>query len=131
MQTINYNSNIGDTKFVDDSLVAIVGDSGFLSFWDVRTNSIVQTSDISDSQKREVYTLSVNPVQNQLLLTGGQDSTVKIWDRRNLSAKLHKFEGHDDSVMSVEWSPVNSTWMITQVVCLQVDLQTKKLRFGI
>jgi hypothetical protein len=49
MQTINYNSNIGDTKFVDDSLVAIVGDSGFLSFWDVRTNSIVQTSDISDS----------------------------------------------------------------------------------
>jgi hypothetical protein len=49
MQHIQYNSNVGDAKFVEDSLIAIVGDSGFLSFWDVRTDSIVQTADVSDS----------------------------------------------------------------------------------
>lgn len=51
--------------------------------------------------------MSVNPTQNQLLLTGGEDQIVKIWDRRNLSVQLHKFEGHEGNVVSVEWSPVN------------------------
>lgn len=108
IETINYGSIIEDVKTVDGNLIAIVGENGYLSFWDLRTNSIVQSSDVSDKYKREVYTVSINPVQNQLLLTGGQDTTVKIWDRRNLSAKLHKFEGHEDNVLSVEWSPVNS-----------------------
>ena len=53
--------------------------------------------------------MSVNPTQNQLLLTGGEDQTVKIWDRRNLSAQLHRFEGHENNIMSVEWSTVNSS----------------------
>jgi len=79
---------------VDNELAVIVGDSGLLSFWDLRSQSLVQQADISGSENREVYSVSVNPAQNLLLLTGGQDQAVKIWDRRNLSLHLHKFEGH-------------------------------------
>lgn len=76
---------------VDNDLAAIVGDSGHLSFWDFRSQNIVQSTDISDADNREVYSVSVNPAQNLLLLTGGQDQAVKIWDRRNLSLHLHRF----------------------------------------
>ena len=76
---------------VDNDVAAIVGDSGYLSFWDLRSQNIAQSTDISGSENREVYTVSVNPAQNLLLLTGGQDQAVKIWDRRNLSIHLHKF----------------------------------------
>lgn len=91
VQTLNYGSNIEDIKIVEKDLAVIVGDNGFMSFWDLRTNSIVYQADISGHEKREVYSVSVNPSQNQLLLTGGEDEAVKIWDRRNLSAQLHKF----------------------------------------
>lgn len=73
MQTLNYGSNIEDVKMVERDLAVIVGDNGFMSFWDLRTNSIVYQTEASDSDKREIYTVSVNPSQNQLILTGGQD----------------------------------------------------------
>ena len=76
---------------VQEDLVVMVADSGFMSFWDLRSNSIVHKTDISGSEKREVYSVSVNPSQNNLILSAGEDTTVKIWDRRNLSAQLHKF----------------------------------------
>jgi WD40 repeat protein len=41
-----------------------------------------------------MYCVSVNPQNCHMLLTGGQDKTVKIWDTRNLNAKLHKFDDH-------------------------------------
>lgn len=53
--------------------------------------------------------MAVNPVQRQLLITGGEDEAIRIWDRRNLSAQLHHFEGHEGNIMNLEWSPVNST----------------------
>ena len=87
--------------------MAIVGDNGCLSFWDLRSNSIVQHTQVVTGEKKELYSAAVNPVQRQLVLTGGEDENVRIWDRRNLSAGLHKFEGHEGSVMSVEWSKVN------------------------
>lgn len=43
-----------------------------------------------------------------MLLTGSEDKTVRIWDRRCLTKKLYAFEGHQDTVMRVEWSPHDS-----------------------
>jgi histone-binding protein RBBP4 len=106
---LEYGSSIEDVKWAESSQLAIVGDNGCLSFWDLRSNSIVQQTQAVTGEKKELYTAAVNPVQRQLVLTGGEDETVRIWDRRNLSAGLHKFEGHEGSVMSVEWSKVNGT----------------------
>lgn len=88
---MQYGSNVGDVKMAEAGVAAIVGDSGLLSFWDLRNNAIVQSVQTANSEKRELYTVAVNPTQTNLVLTGGEDESIKIWDRRNLSAQLHKF----------------------------------------
>lgn len=35
----HYESNIEDTKWVDDEIVVSVGDDGFMNFWDLRTKN--------------------------------------------------------------------------------------------
>ena len=72
-----------------------------MSFWDMRAYNIALKAQISGSEKRQVYSTSVNQQQNNLILTAGEDAVVKIWDRRKLSAQLHRFEGHEDKIMSV------------------------------
>ncbi|CAE7602271.1 Rbbp7 [Symbiodinium microadriaticum] len=34
---------------------------------------------------------------------------VNLWDLRNLSQKLHTFEGHHEGVYQVSWAPFNET----------------------
>lgn len=69
---MQYGSNVGDVKIAGAGVAAIVGDSGLLSFWDLRNNGIVQSVQTA-SEKRELYTVAVNPTQNNLVLTGGED----------------------------------------------------------
>jgi len=40
-----------------------------------------------------------------LFLTGSSDSTISLWDLRNLNKKLHSFNNHNGEVYKVEWSP--------------------------
>lgn len=37
---------------VERDLAVIVGDNGFMSFWDLRTNTIVYKAEISGQEKR-------------------------------------------------------------------------------
>lgn len=71
-QSVQYGSNVGDVKMAGAGVAAIVGDSGLLSFWDLRNNGIVQSVQTAN-EKRELYTVAVNPTQNNLVLTGGED----------------------------------------------------------
>ena len=41
MEGLNYGSPIEDTKMVEKDQAVIVGDDGFMSFWDLRTGKIV------------------------------------------------------------------------------------------
>ena len=43
----------------------------------------------------------------QTLNLASEDRTVGLWDLRNTTKKLHSFEGHNDHVVRVEWSPFN------------------------
>lgn len=53
----------------------------------------------------EINTLSWSPFNEYYLISGSSDKTVGLWDSRNLSRKLHKFEGHSEEVYCVNWSP--------------------------
>lgn len=33
--------------------------------------------------------------------TGSADKTVAVWDMRNMAAKLHAFDSHDDEIIQV------------------------------
>ncbi len=45
-----------------------------------------------------------------MLLSGGDDSDINLWDTRNMGKSLHKFIGHNDAVTKVEWSTKNPAY---------------------
>ena len=64
---------------------------------------------------RQVHRLGFNPHLPQLMLSGSQDSTVRLWDLRNLAGErsimtcqsLNKFSGNSDGIRDLRWSPTN------------------------
>ena len=56
-------------------------------------------------KKGEINCLSWSPYNENLIVTGGGDKLVSLWDIRNLSSKLHVLEGHTSEVYQVEWMP--------------------------
>jgi WD40 repeat protein len=50
-----------------------------------------------------VYSLSVNPVDPRIILSGGGDDVGVIWNREDGST-LHTLSGHQDSVVAVGFS---------------------------
>ena len=64
---------------------------------------------------RQVHRLGINPYAPQLMLSGSQDSTVRLWDLRKLAGErsvmtcssLNKFSGNSDGIRDLRWSPTN------------------------
>ncbi|KAI5300032.1 hypothetical protein KEM56_002800, partial [Ascosphaera pollenicola] len=64
---------------------------------------------------RQVHRLAFSPYQGAWLLSGSQDESIRMWDLRmatsersamNFGSKF-KFDGHNDAVRDVRWSPVD------------------------
>ena len=64
---------------------------------------------------RQVHRLGFNPHAPQLMLSGSQDSTVRLWDLRKLAREqsvmtcqsVNKFSGNSDGIRDLRWSPTN------------------------
>lgn len=64
---------------------------------------------------RQVHRLGFNPHAPQLMLSGSQDSTVRLWDLRKLAGErsvmtcqsVNKFSGNSDGIRDLRWSPNN------------------------
>ncbi len=62
---------------------------------------------------RQVHRLGFNPHAPQLMLSGSQDSTVRLWDLRKLAGErsvmtcpsVNKFSGNSDGIRDLRWSP--------------------------
>ncbi|CAF0918055.1 unnamed protein product [Rotaria sp. Silwood1] len=51
--------------------------------------------------------LAFHPVNEYAVLTGSDDTTIALWDMRNLSKEVRRFEQHHrDGVLEVAWSPL-------------------------
>ena len=106
----------GHTSVVEDvawhmsapTIFASVGDDKQLLIWDelVPDRSPVQSV---SGHAAEINCLAMNPFNEHLLATGSADKTVALWDRRNMDAKLHSFEVHDDEIIQVQWSAKYAT----------------------
>ena len=59
------------------------------------------------SHSNEVFSIDFSPFNEHIFLSGAGDNAVCLWDLRNLSTSLYKFEGHSKSVLKVEWCPYN------------------------
>lgn len=86
-----------------------VGDDKQLLFWDVREVTDKPSQQVVKAHDDNVNCLSFNPFNEFLVVTGSSDTTVKLWDLRNLDQHVAKFEGHNDGVFQVMWSPFNES----------------------
>lgn len=55
---------------------------------------------------RQVHKVTFNPHHGNLLLSGSQDGTVRLWDIRKAKC-LQKYSGQADGVRDVKWSPTD------------------------
>ncbi|KAI5298973.1 SEA (Seh1-associated) complex subunit, partial [Ascosphaera atra] len=64
---------------------------------------------------RQVHKLAFNPYKGAWLLSGSQDASICMWDLRMVSGERsamnfgskNRFDGHNDAVRDVRWSPVD------------------------
>lgn len=62
----------------------------------------------AEAHTGEVNCLAFNPANPHLLVTGSADKTVALHDWRNLSQRLHVFEGHSEEVYQVRVRPTTA-----------------------
>ncbi|KAA8910365.1 hypothetical protein TRICI_004163 [Trichomonascus ciferrii] len=94
----------------DENLFGSVSDDGQIQLHDTRSQDD-HTSMISDSQS--AICLQFNPVNSNLLATGGEDAMVSLWDVRKPGEKVHTLAEHTGPIVELEWSPYHSTILAT------------------
>ena len=107
----------GHTSVVEDvawshhqsHVYASVGDDMQLLIWDARDSSDSPSKRVQKAHSSDINCVSFNPLNEFLLATGSTDSTVGLWDLRNMTQKLHSFEGHKGGVYQLDWAPFNET----------------------
>jgi WD40 repeat protein len=64
---------------------------------------------------RQVHKLGINPYKGQLILSGSQDGTVRLWDLRDLAGdksimtcqSRRTFSGNSEGIRDIKWSPAD------------------------
>ncbi|PON50471.1 WD repeat containing protein [Parasponia andersonii] len=90
-----------------------VGDDSCLILWDARVGSSPAVK-VEKAHDADLHCVDWSPHDDNLILTGSADNSVRMFDRRNLTsggvgAPIHKFEGHKAAVLCVQWSPDRSS----------------------
>ena len=63
--------------------------------WDLETNAVTRNF---HGHLSAVYTVNTHPSQENIIVTGGRDATVRVWDIRSRKDAM-RFEGHTGSVL--------------------------------
>ena len=108
------NAHSGTVEDVDwhkqyDFLFAAVGDDHHVTLWDTRQPCTSPSNRVENAHNGDVHCLAFNAFSEFLLATGGADKCVSLWDLRNITERVHSFEGHDEEIMMVSWAPFSDT----------------------
>ncbi|KAJ1881435.1 histone-binding protein, partial [Kickxella alabastrina] len=90
-------------------IFASVGDDRRLLIWDTRRAPGEKPVQDVVAHESEVNCVAFNPKSEFVFATGSGDTTVALWDLRNLKYKLHSLEAHKDEVLQLAWSPKHET----------------------
>ncbi|KDP33836.1 hypothetical protein JCGZ_07407 [Jatropha curcas] len=90
-----------------------VGDDSCLILWDARVGSSPAIK-VEKAHNADLHCVDWNLHDDNLILTGSADNSVRMFDRRNLTSNgvgtpVYKFEGHKAAVLCVQWSPDKSS----------------------
>ena len=90
------------------NILCTASQSKTISLYDLREHTNKPTL-TKTAHNGEIYALDFNKYAQNLLLSGGEDGDVYLWDVRNMSKKFSSFVGHNDAITSLQWSPFNPT----------------------
>ncbi|KAJ7979352.1 WD-40 repeat-containing protein MSI4 [Quillaja saponaria] len=90
-----------------------VGDDSCLILWDARVGFSPAVK-VEKAHDADLHCVDWNPHDDNLILTGSADNTIRMFDRRNLTSigvgsPINTFEGHKAAVLCVQWSPDKSS----------------------
>ncbi|PWA45485.1 hypothetical protein CTI12_AA517700 [Artemisia annua] len=69
---------------------------------------------VEKAHNADLHCVDWNPIDENLIVTGSADNTIRLFDRRNLTTNgigspIHIFENHTAAVLCVQWSPDKSS----------------------
>jgi histone-binding protein RBBP4 len=98
---------INDIKFhrFQENIFSYVCDHS-LSFWDSRVGFTEPFFNVL-AHTMEVFALDFSQTDEFLVLTGGNDGLIKLWDMRNLAQTLYEFEDNNEHILKLSWCPNN------------------------
>ncbi|XP_047339182.1 WD-40 repeat-containing protein MSI4-like [Impatiens glandulifera] len=110
-----HTDTVEDVQFCPSSAQEFcsVGDDSCLILWDARVGSSPVVK-VEQAHNADLHCVDWNPHDDNFILTGSADHSVRMFDRRNLMSNgvgspIHKFEGHKAPVLCVQWSPNKPT----------------------
>ncbi|XP_057968903.1 WD-40 repeat-containing protein MSI4 [Malania oleifera] len=110
-----HEDTVEDVQFCPSSAQEFcsVGDDSCLILWDARVGSTPAVK-VEKAHNADLHCVDWNPHDENLILTGSADNSVRMFDRRNLTSggvgsPIYKFEGHKAAVLCVQWSPDRSS----------------------
>lgn len=95
---------VNDVSFskINPNLFISVGDSKQIFLWDKRLNTPAKKL---ESHTSDVFCCEFNPLEENICATGSADSTIKVWDIRNMEKEMFNLLGHKKEVSVLRWSP--------------------------
>ncbi|CAM8899687.1 hypothetical protein QQ045_012439 [Rhodiola kirilowii] len=106
-----HEDTVEDVQFCPSSAQEFcsVGDDSCLILWDARVGTSPAVK-VEKAHNADLHCVDWNPHDQNYILTGSADNSVRMFDRRSLTSggvgsPVHKFEGHKAAVLCVQWSP--------------------------
>ena len=89
-------------------LCSVACDSA-LMFWDTRAGAKPAHA-VFEAHKDDLHTVDWSALEDFLVVTGGADAAVKLWDRRKLAATgadccVRTFSLHSEGITTAQWCP--------------------------
>jgi DNA excision repair protein ERCC-8 len=95
---------------LDNGMFVTSSFDGTIKIWDTNTLTYAYSFEMGNSR---LYAMDVSPTsQHSLVACGGDISGVRLLDLRSTAA-AHTLHGHNGSVLTIKWSPVNENIVCT------------------
>jgi ribosome assembly protein RRB1 len=75
-----------------------------------------------EAHAADVNVISWNALTTFMLVSGGDDAHMKVWDLRALDSHVADFNYHSAPITSIEWCPHESSMLAT---CAEVRSQSR------